>query len=31
MDGLADVAHPGMTVPMEHTTCQDPLTDEDAV
>ena len=31
MDDIADRAHQGMTMQMEHTTCKDPLTDEDAV
>ena len=31
MDGIAEGAHRGMTVQMEHTTCKDPLTDEAAV
>ena len=28
MDGRADGAHRGMTVQIEHTTFEDPLTDE---
>ena len=31
MDDIADGAHQGMTMQMEHTTCKDPLTDEAAV
>ena len=31
MDDIADGAHQGMTMQMEHTTCMDPLTDEAAV
>ena len=31
MDEHSDGAHRGMTVQMEHTTCEDPLTDEAAV
>ena len=31
MDDVAEGAHQGMTVQMEHTTCKDPLTDEAAV
>ena len=30
-DDHADGAHRGMTVQMEHTTCEDPLTDDAAV
>ena len=28
---IADGAHQGMTMQMEHTTCKDPLTDQAAV
>ena len=31
MDEHADGAHRGMTVQMEHTTCEDPWTDEAAM
>ena len=31
MDAVAQRAHRGMTVQMEHTTCKDPLTDEAAL
>ena len=31
MDDIAEGAHRGMTVQMEHTTCEDPVTDEAAV
>ena len=31
MDNDAEGAHRGMTVQMEHTSCEDPLTDEAAV
>ena len=31
LDDIADGAHQGMTMQMEHTTCKDPLTDEAAV
>ena len=31
MDEHTDGAHRGMIVQMEHTTCEDPLTDEAAV
>ena len=31
MDDVAEGAHRGMTVQMEHTTCEDPLTDEAAL
>ena len=31
MEDVAEGAHRGMTVQMEHTPCEDPLTDEAAV
>ena len=31
MDDIANGAHQGMTMQMEHTKCKDPLTDEAAV
>ena len=31
MDAVAQRAHQGMTVQMEHTPCEDPLTDEAAL
>ena len=31
MDEVADEAHQGMMVQMEHTSCEDPLTDEAAL